>query len=362
MPHPIIVPELGESITEATIIRWRKNQGEPVRTGEILLELETEKVNLEVGADRPGVLARIDKQAGQDVKVGETIGMIDEAAAEETPVAAPQSKPQAPVQPQPEPAETPEPANSYPSYQSYESYSPEAPEPDRREERVRMTRRRRTIAERLVEAQHEAAMLTTFNEIDMSAVARIRAHHKEAFERQFGVRLGLLPFFVKAAVAALREMPVVNARIDGEEIVYQHFHDIGVAVDTAEGLVVPVIRDADRLGFADIEKAVQGMAERARGGKLTIDDLRGGTFTITNGGVYGSLLSTPILNGPQSAILGLHRIQDRPVAVDGQVAIRPMMYVALSYDHRLIDGRVAVQFLVRVKELVETPERLLVEM
>ncbi|MCE5231019.1 2-oxoglutarate dehydrogenase complex dihydrolipoyllysine-residue succinyltransferase [bacterium] len=393
MPQPIVVPDLGESITEATIIRWLKNQGERVQAGEVLLELETEKVNLEVGADKSGVLARIDRAAGQDVKVGETIGMIEESEAKP----AEEAKPEAPkeeAKPEPKPEPKPEAKEEKPAPSSEQTFKkeprdtireyvvpqavpapqpkpaeaqrPETPTPSaaegRREERVRMSRRRKTIAERLVQAQHMAAMLTTFNEIDMSAVARIRARHKQAFEEKYGVKLGLTSFFVKAAVAALLEFPAVNAEMDRDDIVYKYYYDIGVAVDTPEGLVVPVIRDADRKSFAEIEKAVRDLAEKARMGKLAIDDLRGGTFTITNGGVYGSLLSTPILNLPQVAILGLHRIQDRPVVINNEIQIRPMMYVALSYDHRMIDGRTAVQFLIRIKELVETPERLLVEM
>lgn len=393
MPQPIVVPDLGESITEATIIRWLKNQGERVQAGEVLLELETEKVNLEVGADKSGVLARIDRAAGQDVKVGETIGMIEESEAKP----AEEAKPEAPkeeAKPEPKPEPKPEAKEEKPAPSSEQTFKkeprdtireyvvpqavpapqpkpaeaqrPETPTPSaaegRREERVRMSRRRKTIAERLVQAQHMAAMLTTFNEIDMSAVARIRARHKQAFEEKYGVKLGLTSFFVKAAVAALHEFPAVNAEMDRDDIVYKYYYDIGVAVDTPEGLVVPVIRDADRKSFAEIEKAVRDLAEKARMGKLAIDDLRGGTFTITNGGVYGSLLSTPILNLPQVAILGLHRIQDRPVVINNEIQIRPMMYVALSYDHRMIDGRTAVQFLIRIKELVETPERLLVEM
>lgn len=366
MSHPIIIRDLGESITEATIIRWKKNQGDAVQVGDILLEIETEKVNLEIGAEFSGVLARIDRPAGADVKVGETIGVIEPGNTDllkpgnaDLPIGKPE-----PAQPaEPKPAiefVTPPQPTPPASYETHKTHPPAATE-FRPSERVRMSRRRRTIADRLVESQHTAAMLTTFNEIDMSAVARIREHHKKQFEETHGVKLGLISFFVKAAVLALNETSAVNAQIDGDDIVYKHYYDIGIAVDTPEGLVVPVIRDADKKSFAETEKSIRDLAEKARTGKLAIDDLRGGTFTITNGGVYGSLLSTPLLNLPQVAILGLHRIQDRPVVIDGQIVIRPMMYVALSYDHRLIDGRIAVQFLLRIKELVETPERLLVE-
>lgn len=375
MPHPIIVPNLGESIGEATILGWKKSPGDTVQVGDILLELETEKVNLEVGAEHAGVLGRIDRAAGADVKVGETIGMIDEAeqpqtgprkeAARPKPKTGPKPKTEPKPEPTPagptapQPAVEPKPAIEFVT--PPQPTRPAAAAGERPMQRERMSRRRRTIAARLVESQHTAAMLTTFNEIDMSAVARIRARHKAQFEAAHGVKLGLLSFFVKAAVAALRETPAVNAQIDGEDAVYKYFYDIGIAVDTPEGLVVPVLRDADKQSFVEVEKSIHDLAEKARGGTLAIEDLRGGTFTITNGGVYGSLLSTPLLNLPQVAILGLHRIEDRAVVVGGEIAIRPMMYVALSYDHRLIDGRVAVQFLMRVKELVETPERLLVE-
>ncbi len=426
MAIEIVVPELGESITEATIVRWLKQQGENVSVGDVLLELETDKVNLEVGAESAGVLARIDRDAGSDVKVGEVIGVIEgNGAAAAAP--AKEKPPEAP-KPEPKPAEAgvgmkataaapaeasdeedeaegdveedrteaplkrrkgsqmrAEAQREQPSSEvrreemrplitdktvstpKAERPAPVPPQPamsragDDREERVRMTRRRRTIAERLLAVRQSTAMLTTFNEFDMSAVMRIRKRHKELFQERYGVSLGLTSFFVKATVAALREFPNLNAELDGEEIIYKYYYDIGTALDTPEGLVVPVIRDADRLTFAEIEKRVKGLIEKAREGKLGIDDLRGGTFTITNGGIFGSLMSTPILNPPQVAILGLHRIQDRPVAIDGQVAVRPMMYAALSYDHRLIDGRDAVKFLVRVKELIEDPERLLVD-
>ncbi len=415
MATEIKIPELGESITEATIVRWLKKPGDRVEAGDVLLELETEKTNVELPAPTSGVLASIDRGDGEDVKVGERIGAIEagEAKAAKAAEAGEAAEPaKAPAEPaatpeKSEPAEPP-PASAEPAQRMHSRPEPEVqpsaevpvemaaaaqtqtraegssaqkpapaqprpepppeprpqPSPERqpgeREERVRMSRRRRTIAERLVEAQRTAAMLTTFNEVDMSAVMRIRREFRDEFKERHGVGLGLSSFFVRAAASALREFPEVNSQLDGDEIVYKYYYDIGMAVDTPEGLVVPVVRNADQLGFAEIERAVRELAERARAGKLGVEELRGGTFTITNGGVFGSLLSTPLLNLPQVAILGLHRIQDRPVAIDGQVQVRPMMYMALSYDHRIIDGRQAVQFLARIKDLVEDPQRLLV--
>jgi len=393
----IKVPTLGESIVEATVGAWRKHEGDPVIAGEVLVELETDKVTVEVTAAGSGVLSRILKPDGATVTIGELLGVIvekveepatplhDGARVTATPVARrlaethgvdiaaiPGSGPGGRVtkddvirhgagSPAPLPAEpvqtvtpgTPAPA---PALQP-------APVLDdgRREERIRMTRRRQTIAARLVEAQRTAAMLTTFNEIDMSAVIDLRKRHRESFRERHGVGLGFMSFFTKAVIGALKAFPLLNAEIRGDEIIVKHYYDIGIAVSTDEGLVVPVLRNADRLSFAEIERSIEELAHRARESKLTIADLQGGTFTITNGGIFGSLMSTPILNAPQVGILGMHKIQERPVALNGQVVIRPMMYVALSYDHRIIDGREAVSFLVRVKELVEDPERLLLE-
>jgi 2-oxoglutarate dehydrogenase E2 component (dihydrolipoamide succinyltransferase) len=411
----IVVPQLGESVVEARIARWLKKEGDRVEIGEPVVELETEKIDLEVGAEHSGVLASIKRQEGEDVKVGELLAVVDESGAGAAkPVEAPSAaaapaaaQPAAPAAaPQAEepratptakrmasdhgvnlgtlqgsgaagrvmkqdvqnviaPA-TPAPSKATPAPTAKPPAAP-APKPqprpagDRSEERVRMTKRRQTIARRLVEAQRTAAMLTTFNEIDMTAVMSLRARRKEAFQKQFGVGLGFSSFFVKASVAALRAFPPINAEIQGDEIVLKHYYDIGIAVGAEGGLVVPVIRDADRLSFADVELAVRDFAKRAGDSTLTLEDLSGGTFTITNGGVFGSLLSTPILNPPQVAILGLHKIQERPIAVNGQVVVKPMMYVALSYDHRIVDGREAVQFLVKIKEYIEDPGQLLVE-
>jgi 2-oxoglutarate dehydrogenase E2 component (dihydrolipoamide succinyltransferase) len=434
MAVDIVVPELGESVVEATVARWLKAEGDPVAVGEPVVELETDKVNLEVGAEKGGVLASIAVGAGEDVAVGDVLGQIDEEAAtgaaesaRETPepekgvgearveaegqthvTAPPESTPALAAEAESGPkggdghAATPvaqrmaaehnvDLSEVTPSGErdrvtkrdvqrhlearvaQKEASAPpakEQPAPvsasqarngDRREERVRMSRRRRTIARRLVEAQQTAAMLTTFNEVDMSAVMALRARRKEAFQRRHGVKLGIASFFVRAAVGALKAFPRLNAEIDGDEMVLKHYYDIGVAIGDPEGLVVPVLRDVDAMTFAQIETAIRRFAEQVETGTLALEDLQGGTFTITNGGVFGSMLSTPILNPPQVGILGLHKIEDRPVAVDGEVVIRPIMYVALSYDHRIVDGREAVQFLVRVKELVEDPETMLLE-
>ena len=398
----IVVPELGESVVEARVARWLKKAGDSVEVGEPLVELETEKVDLEVNADKRGVIASIAHQEGDDVKIGDVLGVIDEsgAAVQAAPpsgngskkTASPPSvspKPEAKAEPEPSAAPEPEPEAESPAPTSDPLVSPkpkakaEAPAParearvvpaaepsvspkppaktERREERVRMTKRRATIARRLVEAQHNAAMLTTFNEVDMSAVMALRERQKEAFKKAHGIGLGIASFFVKASIAALREFPALNAEIQGDEIVYKHYYDIGMAVGAEGGLVVPVLRDADRMTFPHVEKAIRDYAGKAQDGSLTLEDLRGGTFTITNGGVFGSLMSTPILNPPQVGILGLHKIQDRVVPVNGQPVIRPMMYVALSYDHRIVDGREAVQFLVRIKHYVEDPGNLLLE-
>ena len=423
MATEIKVPALGESVTSATVARWLKAAGDPVAADEPLVELETDKVTVEVNAPGPGVLAAISAEQGAEVEVGALLGLLEAgpaAAAKPKPAAAapppaadagrPAANPPAGVNPPPRPlgpvsrpatpppaAPSPPPAPLPAAAKMMEEHAlqpaaigdgsgkdgritkgdvlaflnrpaPAAPAPtakppretDAREERVRMTRLRRTIAARLKEAQNTAAMLTTFNEVDMSAVMALRAEYRDAFEKKHaGARLGFMSFFVRACVVGLQEFPAVNAEIDGEEIVYKHFVHMGIAVGGASGLVVPVIRDADRMSLAEIERAVADFGKRARDGALKLEDLAGGTFSITNGGVYGSLMSTPILNPPQSAILGMHKIQDRPVAIGGKVEIRPMMYLAVSYDHRIVDGREAVSFLVRVKEQIEDPRRML---
>ena len=407
MPANIVVPEVGESIVEARVARWMKNAGDVVALGEPVVELETDKVNLEVPAPVAGVLSRIDHPAGADVKIGEVLGSIDESGAA---AAAPAAKaPEAVAAPAAAAAvadtdktrATPTakkaaeqnavniaavkgtgvagrvtksdveqaakgsapaaPAPKAPAAPAVRPPAPRAASGERTEERVRMSKRRATIARRLVEAQSTAAMLSTFNEVDMSAVMALRERRKVAFKDRHGVNLGLSSFFVKAVVGALKAIPRVNAELQGDEMVMKQYYDIGVAVGAAEGLVVPVIRDANALSFAEIEQQVRYYAKAAEEGTLSLADLKGGTFTITNGGVFGSLLSTPILNPPQVGILGLHAIKDRPIAVNGQVVIRPMMYIALTYDHRIIDGSEAVRFLVKVKELIEDPGALLVD-
>ncbi len=413
MTVDIRVPSLGESVTEATISRWLKKAGEAVARDEPVVEVETDKVSLEIPAPVAGRLAEILVEEGTDVEVGTVLGRIEEGATGET-VPAPEAAaaegeaPPATVAEVPEAAVSGAPAGVGPAARKLAAEKgvdlakvsgtgpkgnvtkadvdaavakmspppgevPAAPPPGepvaaiapaggRREERVRMTRLRKRIAERLKEAQNTAAMLTTFNECDMSAVMELRRRYRELFEKKHGIRLGFMSFFVKACVEALRAHPLVNAEIDGEEIVYKHYYDIGVAVSTDQGLVVPVLRDADLLSLAEIEKKIADLGRRARDGRLAMEELTGGTFTITNGGVFGSLLSTPILNPPQSGILGMHKIQPRPMVTDGgAIEARPMMYLALSYDHRLIDGRDAVSFLVRVKECIEDPQRLLLE-
>ena len=408
MPANIVVPEVGESIVDARVAKWLRNEGDVVAAGDPLVELETDKIDLEVGAPQAGVLRRIDRHDGEDVKVGEVLGVIEESAGARAPAPSPapvpaEAEPQLaavkPAAPSRTPRATPtarkaaeqhevdlarvrgsgdagrvmrrdveqavavpaapEPARARSAPPTYEH--PSTVEGDRTEERVRMSKRRATIAKRLVEAQSTAAMLSTFNEVDMSAVMALRERHKQAFRERHGVGLGIASFFVKASIGALRRFPRLNAEIQGDEMVLKHYYDIGVAVGASEGLVVPVLRDADRMTFASIEKQIRDFAKRAEDGTLSLADLRGGTFTITNGGVFGSLLSTPIINPPQVGILGLHKIQDRPMAVGGQVVVRPMMYVALTYDHRIVDGAEAVQFLVRVKELVEDPGALLLD-
>ena len=443
MAVEIHVPELGESVADATVGRWLKQEGEAVKSGEPLVELETDKINFEVEAEQDGVLENIAKGEGETVNVGEVIGTIGEGAekdggqpAEETESGAEEeaesSEEEAATaeaeQPEPEAAEAGEEANGHreteeggfrasPSVRKLaEEYDvdlaevsgsgsggritrddveriireqarpaekteerPAAPaEEDGRgepaaaasadengrgslEERVRMSRRRQTIAKRLVEAQQTAAMLTTFNEADMTGVMELRNRRKDEFLERHGVKLGFMSFFTKAAIGALKAFPKVNAELQGDELILKHYYDIGVAVNTEEGLVVPVVRDADKKSFADIERGIGELAEKARERKLALEDLQGGTFTITNGGIFGSLVSTPILNTPQVAILGMHKIQERPVVVDGEIAVRPMMYLALSYDHRIVDGADAVGFLVRIKELIEDPESLLLD-
>jgi 2-oxoglutarate dehydrogenase E2 component (dihydrolipoamide succinyltransferase) len=412
MPANIVVPEVGESIVDARVAKWLRKEGDLVSAGDPLVELETDKIDLEVGAPQAGVLSRIDRRDGADVKVGEVLGIIDESKGGATPRAStspaatveadggsshasaatrsPRATPtarkaaeqhdvdlasvrgsgdagrvmrrdveQAVTVAAPVPATELQPQRAKPAPPLSEA--PRRPAGERSEERVRMSKRRATIAKRLVEAQSTAAMLTTFNEVDMSAVMALRDRHKQAFKERYGVGLGIASFFVKASVGALRDFPRLNAEIQGDEMVLKHYYDMGVAVGASEGLVVPVLRDADRMSFAEIEKQIREFAQRAEDGTLSLADLKGGTFTITNGGVFGSLLSTPILNPPQVGILGLHKIQERPVAVNGQIVLRQMMYVALTYDHRIVDGAEAVKFLVRIKELVEDPGALLLD-
>ena len=424
MPVEVRVPATGESVAEVTVGAWFKREGERVEAGEALVELETDKVNLEVAAERAGVLRQIRHQEGASVQPGDVLAIIATADEQPTepapaapaeapaPAAARAEAPPAPPEPEPAPAaERPQasplarrvaeehgvdlaqvpgsgaggrvtredverfveaggpptpPAPPAPPERPAAPPAPPAPAAApapgaRPEERRRLSRRRLTIAQRLLEAQRTAAMLTTFNEADLGAVQELRARRRAAFRERHGVDLGLMSFFARATVVALQQFPLVNAEIQGEEVVLKRYYDIGIAVGAEEGLVVPIVRDADRKSFAQLEREIQDLAARARENRLTLDDLRGGTFTITNGGVFGSLLSTPILSPPQVGILGLHRIEQRPVARDGQVVIRPMMYLALTYDHRLIDGREAVQFLGRIKQLIEEPLELLLE-
>jgi 2-oxoglutarate dehydrogenase E2 component (dihydrolipoamide succinyltransferase) len=406
MSFEIVVPQVGESIVEATVAMWLKHEGDRVVPGEPVVEIETEKANQQIVAEHAGVLVRIERKDGEDVKMGDVLGIIEEMAeavpastpapavvAQPTSVAAQGPSPATPVAKrmaqvrgidldqvpasstsgkvtkrdvenylQGQVALPLTPAQPLPAAKQTEPAAP-APAIERRdrEERVRMSRRRQTIARRLLEAAQTTAMLTTFNEINMSAVMDIRKRRKDAFKEQHSVSLGLMSFFVKASIGALKAFPRLNAEIQGDDIVFKHYYDIGIAVGASEGLVVPVLRDADRMSFAEIEQAIKMFAQKAEQNTLTLEDLRGGTFTITNGGVFGSLLSTPILNPPQVGILGLHKIEERPIVLEGQVVVRPMMYVALSYDHRIVDGREAVQFLVCIKELIEDPETLLLE-
>jgi 2-oxoglutarate dehydrogenase E2 component (dihydrolipoamide succinyltransferase) len=357
------IPAVGESITEVEIGPWLKREGDAVNKDENVVTLESEKASMDLPAPVAGTLSKIVKRKGEKAAVGEVIGYFEESTTK----VKDDGKSAKPVK-APEPAKAVEAAE--PSKKKEEPVVPApvpvtatkpAPTSTREEEVVPMSLLRRTVAQRLVEAQQTMAMLTTFNEIDLSAVIALRKQHQENFTRKHGVKLGFMSFFVKATVEALKAVPQVNASIRGTDIVYHNYFDIGMAVGSGKGLVVPVLRNAERMSFAEVEKTVAGLAARAQENKLKPDELQGGTFTITNGGVYGSLLSTPIVNPPQSAILGMHAIQERPIALDGNVVIRPMMYVALSYDHRLVDGREAVTFLVRVKELIENPARILLE-
>jgi 2-oxoglutarate dehydrogenase E2 component (dihydrolipoamide succinyltransferase) len=421
MSTEIRVPTLGESVSEATIGRWFKKPGDPVKADEPLVELETDKVTLEVNAPAAGTLGDILVKDGETVQPGAVLGSITEGGA----AAAPAAKAEAPKQAAPATA-----ASAPPKQAAYgnsgearpaaaaagakdngpavsriaaesgvdpsrvagsgkdgrvtkgdmlaaiatggasapapaapqQMRAPSAPDDASREERVKMTKLRQTIARRLKDAQNTAAMLTTFNDVDMGAVMQMRSQYKDVFEKKHGVKLGFMGFFTKAVIQALKEIPAVNAEIDGQDLVYKNYYHVGIAVGTEKGLVVPVVRDADRLSIAQIEKTISDFGRRARDGQLKIDEMQGGTFTITNGGIYGSLMSTPILNAPQSGILGMHRIEERPVVKNGQIVARPMMYLALSYDHRIVDGKEAVTFLVRVKEALEDPARLVLDL
>jgi 2-oxoglutarate dehydrogenase E2 component (dihydrolipoamide succinyltransferase) len=354
MSAEIKVPAVGESISSGIISLWHRQDGEYVRTGDLLFTLDTDKVSTEVAAQAAGVV-RIKAPADTEVKIGEVVGLIEEAPEPAAPVAAP-----TPVAAPPATPTGGSPAPVVPVTST--AVAPAAPvelEPqERRVTRKKLSPLRKKISTQLVAAQRNAAILTTFNECDMSAVMKLRADVQETFQAKYGIKLGFMSFFIKAVVDALKSEPQINSRLDGDELVRNHFYDIGVAVGTERGLIVPVIRDADRKTFPELEQDLAFYAKKARDGAITIEDLQGGVFTISNGGVYGSLLSTPILNPPQSGILGMHKIQERPVALDGQVVIRPMMYLALSYDHRVVDGKEAVTFLVRVKEAIENPVRL----
>jgi 2-oxoglutarate dehydrogenase E2 component (dihydrolipoamide succinyltransferase) len=415
MATEIRVPALGESVTEATIGRWFKKPGEAVLADEPIVELETDKVTLEVNAPAPGILAEIIAKDGETVSAGALLGQIGDGTAAAPPKAETKAdtKPVAPppaASPGPAPTAVPAPPREMPASPAAAKIAadhgfdpaliegsgkrgqvlkgdvlgtiakPPAPAPtaapaptplplrapapitaEDREERVPMTRLRQTIARRLKDAQNTAAMLTTFNEADMTGIMALRARYKDAFEKKHGTKLGFMGFFVKACVGALKEVPSVNAEIDGADIIYKNYYHLGVAVGTDKGLVVPVVRDCDQLSVAAIEKTIAGLGQRARAGQLKIEEMQGGTFTVTNGGVYGSLMSTPILNAPQSGILGMHKIQERPVAIGGKIEIRPMMYLALTYDHRLVDGKEAVTFLVHVKDALEDPARLVLD-
>jgi len=357
------VPPVGESVTSVEIGKWLKAEGEAVAKDETVAVIDSEKATVEIPAPAAGRLSKIVKHQGESAEIGEVIGEIDERATASPPArkakaadapAAPAAASAPAVAPSPPPPPATAPRIEPPS-------APQETSAERSEEVVRMTMWRRTIARRLVEAKQQTALLTTFNEIDMTAVADLRKTWGEAFQKKHNVKLGFMSFFVKAAADALQAFPPVNAEVRGDDIVFRHYCDIGIAVSSRHGLVVPILRNAERMGFAEVEKTIGDFAKRANDNGLKPEELEGGTFTITNGGVFGSLVSTPIINPPQSAILGLHAIQDRPVARDGQVVIRPMMYVALTYDHRIIDGREAVLFLHRVKDAIETPARILIE-
>ncbi len=405
MAIEIKVPTLGESLTEATVATWLKSVGDAVAADEPLLELETDKVTLEVNAPSAGTLTEIVAEEGAEVEVGALLGILgdgdgaataapaarkEEAPATEAPAASSDGPVLSPsarkliddqgldaaaipatgkdgrltkgdVQDFIKSGGAPAPAAVPASTEAEVTQIPTRPAGPR-EERVKMTRLRRTIAGRLKEAQNTAAMLTTFNEVDMSAVMETRAKYRDTFEKSHGIRLGFMSFFVKASIVALKDFPAVNAEIDGDDIVYKNYYDVSVAIGTPNGLVVPVLRDADQMSFAGIEGAIRELGARARDGKLSIEEMTGGSFTITNGGIYGSMLSTPILNAPQSGILGMHNIVQRPWVVDGQIEVRPIMYLAMSYDHRIVDGREAVSFLVRIKECIEDPQRIMLDM
>lgn len=361
----ICVPTLGESVTEATVKKWLRKPGEDVATDTPLVELETDKVTLEVYAPADGTLSKILVQSETNVKIGEVLAKFTpgkiQQANKEVLMKAEKIKPISTKETVEEPHHGQSNVNQF--INSAKSKKPTSNNNTQREElRAPMSKLRQRIAERLKNAQNTAAMLTTFNEVDMSAIIQLRTLYKDSFEKKYGIKLGFMSFFIKACVQALKEQPILNSCIDGQDIVTKTYFDIGVAVSTSNGLVVPIIRDADNLSLADVEKSVAEMGNRARDGKLTIEEMTGGTFTITNGGVFGSLLSTPILNPPQSAILGMHKIQERPIALNGQVVVRPMMYLALSYDHRLIDGKDAVTFLVTIKECLENPGRFLLDL
>ncbi|WP_288904839.1 2-oxoglutarate dehydrogenase complex dihydrolipoyllysine-residue succinyltransferase [uncultured Sneathiella sp.] len=429
MTVEIRVPVLGESVTEATVGQWFKKVGESVAKDEPLLELETDKVTLEVNASEAGRLEEIIVAEGEDVEVGALLGQIAEGAtgsapeekkeaAKEEVAEKPATTPAPASKSEPAPAESPassakvdvlpaaqklidennldagkirgtgkdgritkgdvlealengSASPTAPASDAAPAAAPAAPAPaapsgpraeEAREERVKMTRLRKSIAARLKDAQNTAAMLTTYNEVDMSAMLDLRAEYKELFQKKHGVKLGFMSFFTKACIAALQETPAVNAEIDGDDLVYKNYYNMGIAVGTDSGLVVPVLRDADKLSFAEVEKGIAELGKKARDGKLSMADLQGGTFTITNGGVYGSLMSSPILNPPQAAVLGMHKIQERPMVIKGEIKVRPMMYLALTYDHRIIDGKEAVTFLVRVKDALEDPQRLLLDL
>ena len=399
----IMTPALGESVTEATVARWAKKAGDAVRKDEILVELETDKVSLEVAAPSDGVLAEITAEEGATVEPGAVLGKISEGgAASAAPKANGAAKAEARPEPKPEPAPAPKAAaepvlapsaqrvvaenkldagaiagtgkdgrvtkgDALAALEARAKAPAPAPAPaapraiHEREERVKMTRLRQTIARRLKEAQNAAAMLTTFNEVDMTEVMALRNQYKDVFEKKHGVKLGFMSLFVKAVIHALKQVPEVNAEIDGTDLIYKNHYDISVAVGTEKGLVTPVVRDAEAMSLAEIEKEISALGKKARDGQLALEDLQGGTFTISNGGIYGSLMSTPILNAPQSGILGMHKIQERPMVVNGQIVVRPMMYLALSYDHRIVDGKGAVTFLVHVKDAIEDPQRLLLD-